>query len=68
MITLIVFRRFLPALQPSSVGHTGHLPAPFGWEVLGAVGQVSANAACNGVVPQDEIQVTSLKGIIRLNR
>ena len=67
MITLIVFGRFLPALQPSSVGHTGHLPAPFGWEVLGAVGRVSANAACNGAVSQDEIKVTSLKGIIRLN-
>ena len=68
MVTLIVFGRVLLALQPSSVGHTGHLPAPFGWEVFGAVGHVSANAACKGVVPQDEIQVTSLKGIIRLNR
>ena len=68
MITLIVFGRFLPALQPSSAGHTGHLSAPFGWEILGAVCQVSANAGCNGAVPQDEIQVTSLKGIIRLNR
>ena len=29
--------------------------------MLGDVGQASANAACKGVVPQDEIQVTSLK-------
>ena len=52
----------LTALQPSSVGQIGHLPAPFGGAAFGDVGHTSAKAACRGLVPQEDIQVASLKG------
>ena len=52
----------LPALQPSSVGQIGHLPASFGGAVFGDVGHTSDKAACRRLVPQDDIQVASLNG------
>ena len=48
----------LPALQPSSGWHAGHLTAPLGNWMLGVVDQSSANAVA--MFPHPDIHVLSL--------